>query len=270
MAYISPLLTNLVDATKKSAAALDRDFSELEQLQNSVKSIKNFVFNAYTRLEAKLKVELAKIRSDIPVYTTSDKIEGHSYFAISPIEGLINFAHGNPNFAVSVALVEKDVLVAAVIYNPARDETFFAERGKGAFKEGYRNSERLRVSATKELENALVVASASYGKKENISRTALLHSAILQKTGDLRLSGCAALDLAYLAGGKFDAFAGYANHIASVAAGMLLVKEAGGVLRSPKQEDIRVEDLGEIMKTGDLIAANFNLNQKIFEIFNKA
>jgi len=265
MPYISPLLTNIVEATKKSASYLDRDFAELEQLQNSVKSIKTFVVNAYTKLENNLKIELSKIRPDIPVFTPADKIVAKSYFAISPIEGILNFAHGNPDFAVSVALVENESVVCAVIYNPARDETFFAAVGKGAYKEGYRNHERLRVSSAKELESSLISSTSSFSKSS--AELSKIHSAILEKTGNLRISGSIALDLAYLAGGKYDACISLENHPCSILAGILLLKEAGGSIRSPKQADIRTEDLKEIIKTGDLIATNFNLNQKIFEIF---
>ena len=102
MSYLSPLLTAIVGAVKKSASSLDRDFSELEQLQNSVRGNKNFVFNSYNRIEQNLKTELGRIRPDVPVITPNDRVAGTAYFAISPIEGLINFAHGNPEFAVSV------------------------------------------------------------------------------------------------------------------------------------------------------------------------
>lgn len=179
MAYISPLLTAVVGAVKKSASSMDRDFSELEQLQNSVRGNKNFVFGTYSRIEKNLKAELAKIRPDMPMFTPNDKVVGDSYFAISPIEGLINFAHGNPDFAVSVALVENGAIICAVVYNPARDETFFAEKGKGAYKEGYRNHERLRVSAVKELDGALISATSSYA--ENIAEASKLHAQIAAK-----------------------------------------------------------------------------------------
>ncbi len=265
MAYITPLLTAIVETVKKSASSLDRDFAELEQLQNSVRGNKNFVFNSYSRIENNLKTELAKIRHDLPIFTPNDKIVGSSYFAVSPIEGLINFAHGNPDFAVSVALVENDIPVCAVVYNPARDETFFAEKGKGAFKEGYRNHERLRVSSTKELESALI--SSTVADKDNLADNIKLHSNIIAKTGNLRVSGCIALDLAYLSGGKFDASVSLNNHLCSIMGGILLVKEAGGSIRAVKQKDNRIENLSEVFKNGDLIAVNFNLNQKIFEIF---
>ena len=265
MHYISPLLTNIADATKKSAFMLDRDFAELEQLQNSVNSIKTFVMNAYSKVEQNLKTELQKIRPDIPVFTPSSKVVGQSYFAISPIEGLINFAHGNADFAVSVALVENDKIVCGVIYNPARDEMFFAAAGKGAFKEGARNHERLRVSSVKDVASALIVSTSSY--EDNSAIVSDIYARVLKKTGNLRISGCVALDLAYVAGGKYDGLISTNNHICSIAAGILMLKEAGGSVRSTHPKDVRLEDIKEIFDSGSLIGTNFNLNQKIFEIF---
>ncbi|MBE6451456.1 MAG: inositol monophosphatase [Alphaproteobacteria bacterium] len=264
MSYVSPLLTAFVNAVKKSASSLDRDFCELEQLQNSIKGNKNFVFNSYSRIEKNLKIELAKIRADLPIFTPSDKVSGSSYFAVSPIDGIANFAHGNPNFAVCAALVENDVIICSVVYNPSRDETFFAEKGKGAYKEGYRNHERLRVSATKELNGALISSSVD---SENIVNSTKILTSISAKTGDLRVSGSIGQDLAYLAGGKLDAFICLNSHISSMAAGMLLVKEAGGSVRAIEQKDIRVEDIKQIFASQNLVASNFNLNQKVFEIF---
>ncbi len=264
MSYISPLLTSFVNAVKKSASSLDRDFNELEKLQNSIKGNKNFVFNSYSRIEKNLKTELAKIRPDMPIFTPSDKVTGNSYFAISPIDGLINFAHGNPNFAVCAALVENNTIICSVVYNPSRDETFFAEKGKGAYKEGYRSHERLRVSAVKDLDQALISMSAS---SDNSAESSKIISSVVAKTGDIRISGSYAQDLAYLAGGKLDAFVCLNAHVSSIASGLLLVKEAGGSVRGIKQKDTRIEDLSQIFSTGDLVASNFNLNQKVFEIF---
>lgn len=266
MSYISPLLTAFVGAVKKSASSLDRDFNELEKLQNSIRGNKNFVLNSYSRLVQNLKIELSKVRPDLPIFTPNDQVSGKSYFAVSPIEGLINFAHGNPDFAVSAALIENGTLICSVVYNPVRDETFFAEKGKGAYKEGYRSHERLRVSSTKDLNGALLATTSSY-ETDGLEQTLRLQQNILKATGNLRISGSVALDLAYLAGGKFDGSISLKNHICSIAGGMLLVKEAGGSVRAIKQNDNRVEDLEAIFKSGDLIAVNFNLNQKVFEIF---
>lgn len=266
MSYISPLLTAFVGAVKKSASSLDRDFNELEKLQNSVRGNKNFVLNSFTRLTQNLRIELGKIRPDLPVFTPNDKVSGKSYFAVSPIEGVINFAHGNPDFAVSAALIENGVIMCAVVYNPVRDETFFAEKGKGAYKEGYRSHERLRVSSCKELNGALISSASSFDP-ESFSEVAKLHQSILSKTGNLRISGSIALDLAYLAGGKYDGSLSLNNHVSSIAGGILLVKEAGGSIRTIRQKDNRVEDLDAVFESGALIAVNFNLNQKVYEIF---
>ena len=265
MPYISPLLTNIVEAVKASAVMLDRDFAELEKLQNSIKGNKPFVMRSYTKVEQNLKLELAKIRPDLPVFTPSAKVVGTSYFAVSPIEGLINFAHGNADFAVSAALIENGAVICGVVYNPVRDETFFAASGKGAFKEGARNHERLRVSATKDLETALVSSTSGFLKTP--AKLSKIHSAVLQKTGGLRISGSVALDLAYLAGGKYDALISLDNHICSIAAGIVLLKEAGGSVRDCAQKDIRSEDIPLVFQTGNIVASNFNLSQKIFEVF---
>jgi len=265
MAYITPLLSAIVDAVKKSASSVDRDFMEIEKLQNSVKSIKTFVFNSYTRLEQNLKIELSKIRADIPVLTPSDKIAGSSYFAVSPIEGLINFAHGNPDFAVSVALVENNDIVCAVIYSPVHDELFFAFSGMGAFKEGFRNQERLRTSSLKDLSSALIASTASF--ETDLMPLQQIHAAILKATGNLRISGCAALDLAYVAAGKYDAFVGSKCHFCAIAAGLLMVKEAGGAVRALSQKDGRAEDMAAVRQTGDLAATNFGCSQSILTIF---
>ncbi len=264
MAYVTPLLTGVVEVVKKAALPLDRDFAELEQLQNSVKSIKNFVMNSYTKLEQTLKTELSKIRPDIPVFTTENKISGHSYFAISPIEGITNFAHGNPDFAICVALIENDKTVCGVIYNPAHDEMFFAGHGKGAYKEGPRNHERLRVSSAKEVAGSLVGFHVDSDSKTKDFLA--LQENILNSSANLRISGCVALDLAYVASGKLDATIGLNAHYASVAAGLLMVTEAGGIIRETSQKDTRDADMDAIKKTGNIAALNFACGQKFLSL----
>lgn len=264
MAYVTPLLTGVVEAVKKSVLPLDRDFAELEQLQNSVKSIKNFVMGSYSKLEQNLKMELSKIRPDIPVFTTNNKISGHSYFAISPIEAITNFAHGNADFAVSVALIENDITVCGVIYNPAHDEMFFAQHGKGAYKEGPRNHERLRVSSVKDAQGLLVGFNADFdGTQERFLH---LQENILKSTGNLRISGCLALDLAYVAAGKLDATVGLNAHFASIAAGLLMITEAGGIIRALDQKDARDTGLNDVKQTGNVVASNFAFGSKILSL----
>lgn len=265
MLYGTPFVTAQVNALKKAAHTLDRDFMEIEQLQNSVRGSKDFVFNTYTRLEKRLRESFAEIRPEVKIFTPSEQVSGKTYFAISPIEGIVNFAHGCPDFAVSVAYIEKGELLSGIVFNPVRDELYFASKGNGTFREGARSHERMRVSATKELEGALIgVANGYHQERAEVSKIAAV---VMEKSGNVRSSGCVAQDLAYVAAGKLDASLSLHNHISSMAAGILLVKEAGGLVRAKGAKDVRVENVAEVLSTGDLSATNFNLTQKIFEIF---
>ncbi len=264
MAYISPMLTNIVTAVKKASINLNRDFSEIERLQNSVKGSLDFTRIAFDKIQKGLKTELVKVMPTIPVIMVNDKIPQNGIFLIvSGIEGLVNFAHGNPEFAISVALMDGQIVLAGVVYNPARDELFFAEKGKGAFKEGFRSHERLRVAARSELDGALVAV-------KPIAHDAELSAKIINNTlrlcRDIRASGAIALDLAYVAAGKLDGVIAPSTMLASMAAGVLLVKEAGGLVLDMAQEDTRTEDLPRVLNSGNLMAASFNMSQKIAKI----
>ena len=197
MAYISPMLTNIVTAVKKASINLNRDFSEIERLQNSVKGSMDFTKIAFDKIQKGLKNELGKILPALPVVMVSEKVPQSGMFLIlSGIEGLANFAHGNPEFAISAALMDGQTVLAGVVYNPARDELFFAEKGKGAFKEGFRSHERLRVAARQELDGALVAVRPMANDAE---LSAKIVNNTLRLCHDVRISGATALDLAYVA-----------------------------------------------------------------------
>ena len=264
MAYISPMLTNIVTAVKKASVNLNRDFSEIEHLQNSVKGSLDFTRIAFDKIEKGLKNEFAKILPQMPVISVNDKMPTDDLFiAVSGIEGLANFAHGNPEFAVSAALMNGDTVLAGVVYNPARDELFFAEKGKGAYKEGFRSHERLRVASKSELEGALVAIKPTASDTE---LSAKIINNTLALCHDVRASGSVALSLAYVAAGKLDAVIAPNCDIASIAAGVMLVKEAGGMALSMEQADTRSEDLPKVLQSGNLMAVSFNLSQKIAKI----
>lgn len=268
MSYLSPNLTNLIAAVKKSAASLDRDFSEIERLQSSVKDYKNFVMNGYNKVERTLKIELSKLR---PAYVFAEDNKPRpqgGYFVVSPLSGLMNFVHGIPYFSVTAAICENATTIAAVVYNPARDELFFAEKGMGAYKEGFRSHERLRVSARKEVSEAVIGVSASW-HNEAINEYTLLQNKVAASAAACRNFGDPALDLAYAAAGKLDAFAGYALKPSDITAGMLLVKEAGGYIYDINQKDIRTEDLAAVIASGDVLAVNGNLSNKLYDLLNK-
>lgn len=264
MAYISPQLTNIVMAVKKASVNLNRDFSEIERLQNSVKGSMDFTKIAFDKIQKSLKNEFGKILPSVPVIFAGEKTPKDGVFlSVSAIEGLANFAHGNPEFAISAALMNGALIICGVVYNPARDELFFAEKGKGAFKEGFRSHERLRVAAKQELEGALIavkpVLSAPELSMKLVNNTfSLCH--------DVRVSGSLVLDLAYTAAGKLDAVVASDSMLASMAAGILLVKEAGGMVLDMGQEDMRTEDLPTVLNSGNIVAVSFSLSRKIVKI----
>ena len=266
VAYLSPNMTLLINAIKKASSSMDRDFNEIEQLQSSIKGYKEFVMGSYTKVSKSLQVELSKIHPDYPLVSEVSKLpaQGGCYL-VNPLDGLMNFAHGIPNFAISVATYEGGKITSAVIYNPALDNLYFAEKGKGAFKEGYRNHERLRVSARKDLSEALIGTLVSYHKDcaeyDNIQKR------IISATDNVRVSGSCALDLAFVASGKLDAHVSLNNKLADYAAGLLLVKEAGGYVFDINQKDIRSENIDLVIGSGNLVITNAELGKKVCELF---
>ena len=262
VAYLSPNMSLLINAVKKASACLDRDFNEIEQLQSSVKGYKEFVMGTYGKVTKALQTELGKIHPDYPIVAEVSKLpaKGNCYL-VNPLDGLVNFAHGQPHFAVSVAVYENAKVTGAVIYNPALDNLYFAEKGKGAFKEGYRNHERLRVSARKDLSEALIGTLVSYDKSS--AEYDAVQKKIVAACDNIRVSGSCALDLAYVAAGKLDAHISLKNNLADFAAGLLLVKEAGGYIYDINQKDIRSENLDLVIQSGNLIATNAELGQKV-------
>lgn len=266
MSYLSLNLSNLIAAVKKASSSLDRDFSEIEQLQSSVKDYRTFVMNGYNKVERVLKQELSRLRPNYAFAADGKPLPQGGYFVISPIGGLSNFIHGIAKFSVSVAMCENSTTIAAVVYNPASDELFFAEKGMGAYKEGFRNHERLRVSARKEPTDALVAFASSSSAADLMLQS---QHKLNGHVSGLRLNGDSSLDLAYVASGKLDSFIGYGLGYSELVAGMLLVKEAGGYIYEPAQKDIRTENLDSVIASGDIFAVNANLNNKLYDLLNK-
>lgn len=250
MSYISTNLNLLMTIAKKASSGLSRDFSEIEKLQTSIRGHAEFTKAAVERTVKILRNELQKGRPQYAVVAKGEKAPNTPHFLISGLDGEINFMHGIPYFAVNIAEIVDGNIISAVIYNPATSDMFFAEKGNGAFKEGYRNHERLRVSARKELSAAVVAAADS----------------IASSVAAVRNFGCISLDLANLAAGKMDGLVSFANDAADIAAGVLLVKEAGGQVLAAGQKDIRDADLGLVLAEGNVIAANGELGKKLFDL----
>ena len=249
MSYISTNLNFLIAVVKKASQGLSRDFSEIEQLQSSIKGHKEFTEAAVDRTAKILRSELQKFRPQYAIVAKGDKTPSVSHFLISPLDGATNFMHGIPYFSVSVAEVVGGNMVAAVICNPATSDIYFAEKGNGAFKEGYRNHERLRVAARKDLSKAVVCGQVAE-----------------DKVGAIRNFGAVSLDLANVASGKFDGIISKGNTAADIAAGVLLVKESGGRVLALEQEDTRTDDIKLVLSQGNIVASNNDLIKKLVDL----
>jgi len=224
----SALLNVMIKAARQAARTLKRDFGEVEHLQVSLKGPANFVTAADHRAEQIVHEELSKAR---PGYgflgEEGGLIEGtdktHTW-VVDPLDGTTNFLHSIPHFAISIALKRDDTVVAGVVYNPVTDELFTAERGKGSFL----NDRRLRVAARQRLSDAVVACGLPHYGRGDLALGRKEIAAVQERVAGLRRFGAAALDLAWVAAGRID---GYWERNLSpwdMAAGLLLVREAGG------------------------------------------
>lgn len=225
----SALMNVMTSAALKAGRGLQRDFGEVENLQVSVKGPGDFVSAADRKAEKILHEELAKARPGYGfVMEESGRIEGpdksHTWF-IDPLDGTSNFLHGLPIFAISIGLAREGQIVAGVIHNPATGDMFIAEKGQGA----YHNNRRLRVAARRELADCLIGCGIPHlGKLKEHPRFMAELSAIMTKVGNLRRLGAAALDLCYVAAGSYDGFWERNLQAWDMAAGIIIIKEAGG------------------------------------------
>src|SRR5437667_5013297 len=259
----SALLNVMIKAARKASRTLKRDFGEIEHLQASLKGPANFVTAADQRAEEILREELEHAR---PGYgflgeeggarEGSDKT--HRWI-VDPLDGTLNFLHGIPHFAISIGLEREGTMVAGLVYNPVTDELFTAERGKGAFL----NDQRLRVAARKRLADAVVVCGLPHLGRGDLALGRKELAAVQPKVAGLRRFGAAALDLAWVAAGRFDAY--WERNLSpwDIAAGLVLVREAGGFVT-----DI---DGGEApWLSGDVVAGNEAIHQELARVLKAA
>ncbi|MEJ0063595.1 MAG: inositol monophosphatase family protein [Alphaproteobacteria bacterium] len=226
MAIRSALITVMVRAVEKAAKGLKRDFGEVEHLQVSRKGPADFVSAADLRAQEVLRSELARARPEFGfIMEEGDEKQTDKpwRWIIDPLDGTTNFLHGVPHWAISLAAAEGDKIMAGIVYNPISDEMFWAERGMGA----YSNSRRLRVSQRSDLSECLIATGIPFKGHEIPGFFNQLVSVSSQVAG-IRRFGAASLDLAYVAAGKFDGYWEDGIKIWDIAAGMLLVMEAGG------------------------------------------
>ena len=224
MNSISPILNIMIKACEKASKVIIRDFGEIENLQVSKKGQYDFVTKTDKRVEEILIEELKKNKKRYSFITeesgTIVNSDNDNFWIIDPIDGTTNFLHGIPHFAISIALRSKDELLSGLIFDPIKDEMFFAEKDKGAFL----NNQRLRVSKKNSLDDCLFSSNHEGLKFSNLN---------------MRCSGSAALDLAYVASGRLDGFFQNKINLWDVAAGALLIKEAGGIVNDIDKFDIK-------------------------------
>ncbi len=260
----STLVQLMIDAARKAGRKLARDFGEVAELQVSRKGPADFVSNADTQAEKTIIEELSRVRPGYGFLAEEKgEIEGtdktHRWI-IDPLDGTTNFLHAIPHFAVSIALEREGELVAGLVFNPITNDTFWAERGKGAF---LNNEKRLRVAARKHLDEAVLATGIPFlGKPGHGQFLKELHQ-ISQRVAGVRRFGSAALDLAYVAAGRFDGFWERDLKIWDMAAGAVLVTEAGGKLTD-------VEGALFTPSSTTVLAANAELHPQVLEKLKSA
>ena len=241
MISISSNLNIMIKATEKASKSAIRDFGEVEKLQVSKKGPRDFVTKTDKHVEKILIEELSKTKKnysflseEIGSIKNKDK---DNIWIIDPIDGTTNFLHGIPHFSICLALESKKEIISGLIYDPIKDEMFYAEQDNGA----YFNNQRIKVSKKNKIEDCLFGA----GSKNNYDDELLI-----------RKSGCAALDMAYVASGRYDGYFQKNLNLWDIAAGIVIVEEAGGILNK-----INLSSINGIK----IIASNNSINNKLIQ-----
>ena len=241
MKSISANLNIMIKASEKASKILIRDFGEIEKLQVSKKGPADFVTNSDLKVEKIIIEELKKARPNYSIISEENGIEKNNdknnTWIIDPIDGTINFLHGIPHFAISIALRSNNEIISGLIFDPIKNEMFFAEKEGGAFF----NNHRIKVSKKNKLNDCLFVTGGKLIEEPDLS---------------YRKSGCAALDMAYVAAGRYDGYFQNDLNLWDIAAGIVLVKEAGGILN---KIDISTN------KNIKIIASSPDINSKLHE-----
>ena len=235
----------MIKACEKASKILIRDFGEIEKLQVSKKGPSDFVTNSDLKTEKIIIDELTKGRPDYSIISEENGVkknkDNKNTWVIDPIDGTVNFLHGIPHFATSIALKNENEIISGLIFDPIKDEMFYAEKNNGA----YLNNKRIRVSKKNNIQECLFATSGTFDKKIEFSH---------------RKSGSAALDLAYIACGRYDGYFQKNLNLWDIAAGLILVEEAGGVINKI--------DL-DVHKDLKIIASSPDINEKfIYKISN--
>ena len=245
MNSISADLNIMIKASEKASKTLIRDFGEVENLQVSSKGPSDFVSNADIKAEKIIIEELIKSKRNYSILSEESGIttnnDKENYWIIDPIDGTTNFLHGIPHFAISIALKSKNEIISGLIYDPIKDEMFYAEKNNGA----YFNNQRIKVSNKKKLENCLF----GTGDKD-------IEKAGINKNIKTRNFGSAALDMAYVASGRLDGYFQKNLNLWDIASGIILIKEAGGIINNIDVNKYEIEKV---------LASSAEINEKLIQ-----
>jgi myo-inositol-1(or 4)-monophosphatase len=259
----SATVTVMIRAAFAAAKTLTRDFGEVENLQVSEKGPGDFVSHADIKAERVLRTELLKTRPEygfLGEEGTELKGDGRNRWIVDPLDGTTNFLHGVPHFAISIALEREGEIIAGVVYQPISDELFWAEKGNGAFIDTpAARSRRLRVSGRKDPARALVGTGLLHIGKSGHADYVPKLAAVMERTAGVRRWGAAALDLAFVAAGRFDAHFEFGLAPWDVAAGLLLVREAGGFVGD-------ISGQPYVLGGPSILASNAGLRDSMVEI----
>jgi myo-inositol-1(or 4)-monophosphatase len=269
----SPIINVMDRAARRAGRALARDFGEVQQLQVSKKGAGDFVGAAVRKALGTMRYELAKARPQFGFYgdpekpadqaagdqPPNDQRGGNHRWIVSPFDGTVNYLHGVPHFAMSIAHEEDGNLVESIIYDPLREELFWAVRNTGAFL----NDMRLRVSARQHLKDGVIATGMPFVGQGDHPRYHATLSPVMAEAAGIRTFGAPALDLAYVAAGRFDGYWHFDLPPQDIAAGILMVREAGGFVTD-------IAGGGEMMAGGDVVAANDQLHDKLLRCIRGA
>ncbi|WP_372603993.1 inositol monophosphatase [Actibacterium sp.] len=251
-------LNIMIKAARKAGRSLVKDFREVENLQVSMKGAGDFVSRADLAAEKIIRDELMTARPNYGwVGEESEPVEGIDptrRWLVDPLDGTTNFLHGLPHWAISIGLEHKGEIVAAVVFDAAKEEMFYAEKGAGAWM----NDTRLRVSGRHKMIESIFATGVPFGGRRDLPATLQDLARLMPQCAGVRRWGSAALDLAYVAAGRYDGFWERGLNAWDLAAGVLLVREAGGMI-APINPD------GNILEDGEVIASN----EPIFDTFAK-
>ena len=252
----------MIASARKAAKSILRDFGELEKLQVSIKGQNDFVTMADIKAQEIIHYELSRARDNygflMEESKNRNKIEDNEFtWIIDPIDGTLNFMNGIPYFAISIALTQKDKLISGVVYDPVNNDFYWAEDGVGA----YLNDQRLRVTNKVNLDKSIIALGIPFLGRGNHKEHIKSQEAVMSKVAGLRRFGAASLDLAYVAAGRVDGFWEYGLSPWDVAAGIILVQEAGGLA-------IGINNKENPLLTGNIVAGNTNIVRELQNILN--